>query len=58
MSEEKTYSYAFTVYEYHSLEKEEFTVFGRTLEQVEEEIKDALKNHKSFRVAVFDEFQL
>ena len=39
-------------------EKEEFTVFGRTLEQVEEEIKNALKNHKSFRVAAFDEFQL
>ena len=55
---EKTYTYAFTVYEYHSLDKEEYTVYGRTLKQVEKEIKEALKNHKSFRVAVFDEFQV
>lgn len=51
----KTYSYAFTVYEYHSVDKEEFTVYGRTLEEVEKEIKEALKQNKSFRVIVFDE---
>ena len=51
---ENKVTYAFTQYEYHSVDKEEFTVYGRTLEQVQEEIARALKENKSFRVIVFD----
>lgn len=50
---ENKITYTFTQYEPKSLDKEEFTVYGRTLEQVQQEIQKALKNNKSFRVAVF-----
>ena len=50
---ENKITYTFTQYEPKSLDKEEFTVYGRTLEQVQQEIQEALKNNKSFRVAVF-----
>ena len=51
---EKKITYAITVYEYHSLDKEEYTLYGIDIKRVQATIKDCLKENKSFRVAVFD----
>ena len=46
--------YAITIYEPHSLEKEEYTLYGITLQKVQETIKTCFSENKSFRVAIFD----
>ena len=50
---EQKITYAFTQYGDKSILEEEFTLFGRTLEQVQHDIQKALRNNKSFRVIVF-----
>ena len=52
MTKETTYS--ITVYEYHSLDKEEYSLYGISLERLQETIKTCLSENKCFRVAVFD----
>lgn len=46
-------SYAFICYEDESVDLEEFTVFGRTYEQVQNLIQSSLADGKSFKVVVF-----
>ena len=55
MAQEKNTSYAITVFEYHSLEKEEYSLYDISLERLQETISTCLKENKNFRVAVFDE---
>jgi hypothetical protein len=50
----KEITYAITVYEYHSLDKEEYSLYGINKERVQQTINECLKENKSFRVAVFD----
>lgn len=50
----KDITYAITVYEYHSLDKEEYSLYGISKERVQKTITECLKENKSFRVAVFD----
>ena len=50
----KEITYAITVYEHHSLDKEEYTLYGISKERVHETIVECLKENKSFRVVVFD----
>ncbi len=52
MAEETTY--AITVYEYHSLDKEEYSLYGINRERLQDTINDCLTENKCFRVAVFD----
>lgn len=51
---ESKVTYAITVYEYHSLDKEEYTLYGINKDRVQSTIADCLKENKCFRVAVFD----
>jgi hypothetical protein len=48
-------TYAITVYEDHSIEKEEYTLYGINLNRVQDTITNCLKGNKSFRVIVFNE---
>ena len=50
----KEITYAITVYEYHSLDKEEYTLFGLNKDRLQSTIANCLKENKCFRVAVFD----
>ena len=50
----KAQEFAFTLYEDFSIEKEEYTVFNKTKEQVQELVTQALENGKSFRVTAFE----
>ena len=52
MAEEITYS--ITVYEYHSLDKEEYSLYSINLERLQDTIQNCLSKNKCFRVAVFD----
>lgn len=46
-------TYAFICYEDESVDLEEFTVFGRTYEQVQELVATALADGKAFKVVPF-----
>ena len=46
--------FAFTLYEDFSIEKEEYTLYNRTKEQVQKLMTEALNNGKSFRVIAFE----
>ena len=50
----KEITYAITVYEYHSLDKEEYTLYDVSKDRLQSTIADCLKENKCFRVAVFD----
>ena len=50
----KETTYAITVYEYHSLDKEEYSLYGINLERLQNTIQNCLSENKCFRVAVFD----
>ena len=50
----KEITYAITVYEYHSLDTEEYSLYGINKERVQDTIDTCLAENKSFRVVVFD----
>ena len=50
----KARDFSFTLYEDYSIEKEEYTVYNRTKEQIQELVTKALNNGKSFRVIAFE----
>lgn len=50
----KEITYAITVYEYHSLDTEEYALYGIDKDRLQSTIADCLKENKCFRVAVFD----
>ena len=47
-------TYAFTVYKYHSITEEDFTLYGLPIQKVKENINKCLSENKTFRVIVFD----
>ena len=50
----KEITYAITVYEYHSLDKEEYSLYRLNFARLQQTIMECIRNNKSFRVAVFD----
>ena len=47
--------YMFRLFEPNSIEKEEYVIYGRTLDEVQAEIQQALKQGKNFLVASFED---
>lgn len=47
--------YMFRLFEPNSIEKEEYVIYGRTLDEVQAEIQQALKQGRNFLVASFED---
>ena len=50
----KEITYTIRVYEYHSLDDEEYTLYGINKDRLQDTITDCLEENKSFTVIVFD----